>query len=488
MDDTLTPDLCIIGAGAGGVMAALTAARHGASVVLIERADSDGLASQSGMPAARAFSAAAASAHDIRIARRFGITTVQPTIPHAAIMEHVADRVRRTALPLAPERLAGLNIRMIRSSARFVDPAKVLAGDVTVVAKHTILAPGAAPSMPPIPGLTTVPYLTPETVWTLPVRPDHLVVLGAGAYALDLAQSFMRLGSRVTVLCDSKVLRDWDAELADPLLDALRDEGLLIAEGVNVERIERGAADGIRLTVSAGSESDTLEASHLLIAAGSSARTDGLGLDVANIAFDRTGIAAGSDGGTSNKSVSVIGDARARGEPKPGVATSPTSANAAAARAEGKACAERLARVGSAGADLRGVPRVVPTSPALAAVGLDEETARREFGLTLRVLRWPFSETDAAIADRREAGFVKVIATSDGRILGASILSETAPEMIHAWSVALSNGIGLAAFAAAMPAFPSRGTASSDVAALLPVPRGGVSLFKAATRLATRRR
>jgi pyruvate/2-oxoglutarate dehydrogenase complex dihydrolipoamide dehydrogenase (E3) component len=476
MNETLTPDLCVIGGGAGGMAAALAAANRGASVVLVEKGDVSDTSAQCGMPALRALAAASQCLANTAAARPFGITIPTPTVSYPNVLDHVRSRVKQMAATVMADRLNGLGIRVIRAPGRFADAETVMAGDITIAAGHTVVATGAAAVIPAASGYGAPTVAVPESIWMWPNRPEHLAVLGSGPYALELAQAYHRLGARVTVIAEDKALANFDPELADPLLDALRDEGLFIAEGVRVEKLEV-VGSGLRLSVSAGSDSDQLDASHLLLCGARSPRTEGLALDAAGVIFDRTGIHADATGLTANRKVSAIGDVVA--------GSAGMNGSAATARAAGVAVVER--RLGGITPALADIPRAVRTDPGLAVVGLDEDAARRRYGAGIRIARIPFGEVDEAIASRATFGFIKAVARQDGRILGASILGVRADDLLHPWAVAIAGGMTLSTMATAWPVHPGFGAASQAAAATFAARQrlaGGATIL---TRLRLRR-
>lgn len=444
MSEELAPDLCVIGAGPGGLAAAAGAAMLGASVVLIEKASMGGDNLSYGSVPSKALLAAARRAQAMRATKAFGITPTAPTINHRAVHDHVQTVVAAAAPNASAERLTGLGVRVVNAAARFADKATVLAGDLRIKARRFVIATGSSPDVPALPGLDKVPFFTTETILQNGSRLEHLVVIGAGAAGLELAQAHLRLGSKVTVVDTAKALALDDPELTAPLIERLRSEGMLLAEGVQIDRIEPREG-GVRIEVSSGSDRETLDASHVLIATGRKPRVEGLGLEAAGIKFDRHGIKVSRRLLTSNPRVFAIGD----------VLGGPNHANIAIHQANLviQAALFRVSRPFNSAA----ATHVTFTDPELAQAGLNEDAARKRYGRRLRILRWPMAENDRALAEHQDRGYVKVVTTPSGKILGATILGENAGELIHVWALAISEGLGIKAMTNYIPPYPTLG-------------------------------
>jgi pyruvate/2-oxoglutarate dehydrogenase complex dihydrolipoamide dehydrogenase (E3) component len=273
------------------------------------------------------------------------------------------------------------------------------------------------------------------------VRPQNLIVVGAGAIGLELAQAYRRLGTQVTVLEAAAPLAREDPECAAVVLDALAGEGVVLRSGVAIARVER-ADSQVRIVLAGDDGDDTIEGSHLLIAAGRRANVEGLGLEQARIAHDAGKIVVDERLKTSNRRVYAIGDAAGRGQ-------FTHLANYHAGLVIRSAVFGLRAKI-----DADTVPRVTFTDPELAHVGLSEAEARGR-GLRPGVLRWPYHENDRAQAERETAGHIKVVTDGKGRILGATIVGAGAGELITAWTLALTQGLNIRAFAGMIVPYPT---------------------------------
>jgi pyruvate/2-oxoglutarate dehydrogenase complex dihydrolipoamide dehydrogenase (E3) component len=440
MVERLTSDICVIGAGSGGLSVAAAAAAFGVPVVLLEKGKMGGECLNTGCVPSKSLIAAGKRARALADAAAFGVSAQAPDIDFGKVHRHVHDVIAAIAPNDSKERFNGLGVRVIAGAARFKDRDTVLVGDgIEIAARRFVIATGSSPSLPPIAGLDAVSYLTNETVFDLATRPQHLIVIGAGAIGLELAQAFRRLGSAVTVLEAAEPLAREDAECAAIVLDALAREGVVVRSNVTVARVERTGAK-IKVILRDGAEA--IEGSHLLIATGRKPNVDGLALERAGIACDRNGIIVNNGLKTSNRRVYAIGDVAGRGQ-------FTHLANYQA----GLVIRNALFRLPvKMNADL--VPRVTFTDPELAHVGLTETEACSR-GIAMRLLRWPYHENDRAQAERETAGHIKVVTDRRGKIVGATIVGAGAGELITTWTLAMSRGLNIRTLAGMIVPYPT---------------------------------
>lgn len=443
-------DLCIIGAGAAGLSAAAAAAALGQRVVLIEKHRMGGDCLNYGCVPSKALLAAAKRAHAMRTSGPFGIRSVIPQIDPSAVRAHIQQVIAAIAPNDSVERFSALGVQVIQAAGRFVDRETVAAGDYRIKARRFVIATGSSPLVPPIPGLDGVPYFTNETIFDNTERIERLIVVGGGPVGLELAQAHLRLGCRVGVLEAQKALGRDDPELAAVVLRALRQEGLEIAEGAKVVRVE-GKAGAIRVTVALDGREETLDGSHLLLAVGRRPSIAGLGLEAAGIRHDQGRIVVGDTLVTSNRRVFAIGDCI-------GGLQFTHIADYHAGIVIRRALFRLPARV-----NRTLVPWVTYTGPELAHVGLTEAAARTA-GHKVGVLRWPYHENDRAQAERTTCGLVKVVTGRGGVILGASIAGEQAGELIQMWSLAVSQGLKIKAMTGWISPYPTLSEINKRVA------------------------
>src|SRR6516165_7575196 len=461
MTSPIAPDLCVIGAGSGGLAVAAGAAQMGAEVVLVERGAMGGDCLNFGCVPSKSLLAASRVAEFWRRGAELGITYARPQVDFAA----VADSVQRVIAKIAPndsmERFEGLGVRVLRAEARFTSPSTVRAGDAEIRPRRFVIATGSQPAIPPIRGLDNVPYLTNESVFSNRQLPEHLVVIGGGPIGIEMAQAHCRLGSRVTVLDIGPLLPRDDPELSEILARRLSSEGIVFRPGVEIADIERtGKMIAVRLA-----SGEQVSGSHLLVAAGRRPTVEALDLATAGVAATANGIRVDARLRTTNRRVFAIGD----------VAGGPQFTHVALYHA-GIVIRNALFRI-PAKVDYRALPWVTYTDPELAQVGLTEAEARA-IERASRVLRWRFVENDRAQTERETEGMVKVVTRANGRILGTSILGAGAGDLILPWALAISQKLKIGALANLIVPYPTRGEASKRAAGSYYTP----TLFSARTR------
>jgi pyruvate/2-oxoglutarate dehydrogenase complex dihydrolipoamide dehydrogenase (E3) component len=466
MSRRLAPDLCVIGAGAGGLAVAAAAVQLGAAVVLVERGLMGGDCLNFGCVPSKSLLASARLADQWRRGPQLGLAYPPPRIDFAA----VGDSVERVIAGIAPndsaERFQGLGVTVLRAEARFTSPRTVRAGAVEIRPRRFVIATGSRPAVPPIPGLAEAPYLTNETVFANRELPRHLLVIGGGPIGIEMAQAHRRLGARVTVLDAGPLLPRDDPELVDLLTGRLSGDGLVLRPRVRIAavQIDGGPNGGGAVAVQlAGGE--RIVGSHLLVAAGRSPNIDALDLAAAGIAAGPKGITVDARLRTTNRRAFAVGD----------VAGGPQFTHVALHHA-GVVIRNALFRL-PAKVDYRALPWVTYTDPELAQTGLTEAAAR-EAGGRVRVLRWPFAENDRARTERDTDGLVKIITRRDGRILGASILGAGAGDLIMPWALAIAQKLKIGALANLVVPYPTRGEAGKRAAGSFYTP----ALFSARTR------
>ncbi len=452
-------DLCVIGGGAAALVIATAGAVLGVPVTIVEQRP---LVEPNGGAIARAaLGAAARRAEAVRRAAAFGIAAAEPRVDFEAVRERVGAVVAKIALDVSAARLGALGAEVIAGEAHFVDANSLGVGERTIRARRFVIATEAKPIVPSIPGLAEVRYLSCETVLGLKAPPEHLLVLGAGRAGLEFAQAFRRLGSAVTVIEAARPLGAEDPEAAAFVLDALAREGVEIRAVTEVHRIEKTPA-GVRAVLAQGEQEPAIEGSHVLVAVGREADIDGLGLEAAGIARDPAGIRVDRNLRTTNKRVYAVG-----------AAAGADDGESVAAWQAGRVVRHALFRI-PARTQAVAVPRVVFTDPELAQIGLREEEARREHR-SLRILRWPYSETDRARIERMSPGLVKIVTTRAGRILGVTIAGAGASELIALFALPVSKRMPVDALAAVVLPHPSlaegaRRAAQSDFSRSLTSP------------------
>jgi len=423
--EQLSSDLLVIGAGSGGLSVAAGAVQMGASVILLEGGEMGGDCLNYGCVPSKSLLA-------------MGKKALTGDVSYAQAMGHVQHVIDTIAPVDSQERFEGLGVRVIRAFGRFVSPHEVEAGNYRIKARRIVIATGSSPMVPSIPGLGEVPYMTNETLWTLTDRPDHLIILGGGPIGLEMAQAHVRLGSKVTVVEAANALGRDDPEMAAMVLQRLREEGVEILERTSVTNVAP-SSDGVLVALSDG---QSVNGSHLLIAAGRVPNTGKLNLAAAGIDLDGRNIRVNAQLKTTNRRVYAIGDVTGL---MPFTHTAGYHAGVII----------RSALFGlPAKAKHSHIPYATYTQPELAQVGLTEAQARDTHGDKLEVARFDIHHNDRAIAEGRAEGLIKVMVVK-GRPVGVSIVGDQAGELISLWSMAIANNMTMAQISAMVAPYPT---------------------------------
>ncbi len=449
----ITADICIIGAGSGGLSVAAGAAQMGAKVVLIEGHKMGGDCLNYGCVPSKALLAVAKQAHAMEQGAAFGVAPVTPQVDFAAAKDHVA-RVIATIAPVdSQERFEGFGVHVIRDWARFTSKTEVQAGDTTITARRFVIATGSAPLVPSIPGIDSVTVLTNETIFDLREKPSHLLIIGGGPIGMEMAQAHRRMGCDVTVIEGDRAMGNDDPDLSAILLDRIRAEGVTIIEQAKAERIS--ATTGITVHTTKGDFSG----SHLLMAVGRQVALDRLDLDKAGVAHDHKGVKVGANlRSVTNKRVYAVGDAAG------GLMFTHVAGYHAGV-------VIRSAMFGlPAKQKTSHIPWVTYTDPELAQVGLTEAEARKRHGTKLEVVAAGFQHNDRAVAEGKTTGRIKVMVVK-GRPVGASIIGPQAGELIGLWAMAIANNLKMSAIANTVLPYPTLGEINKRAAGAYFSPR-----------------
>lgn len=446
--ERLKTDILVIGAGSGGLSVAAGAVQMGAKVVLLEGHKMGGDCLNYGCVPSKALLSAAKHAHAMTTGEPYGVTPAKPKVDYAAAKDHVAKAIATIEPHDSQERFEDLGVHVIREYGRFISEKEVQAGDTVIEARRIVVATGSSPLVPPIPGVEDAEVHTNETIFELREKPDHLLIVGGGPIGMEMAQAHIRLGSKVTVIEGLKALNKDDPEAAALVLEKLRAEGVEIVEDAKAEKIsQRGK------TITVETTNGTFKGSHLLMAVGRKVNLDKLDLDKGGVAFDPKGIRV--DAGlrsTSNKKVYAVGD----------VAGGLQFTHVAGYHA-GVIIRSMLFGLPSK-AKTDHIPWVTYTDPELAQIGPTEAQAIKMHGKgAITTVRFDYSGNDRAIATGKTDGFIKVMVFNK-RPIGATIVGETAGDLIGVWALAIANRMKMSAVAAMVAPYPTLGEVNKRAA------------------------
>ncbi|WP_123245875.1 FAD-dependent oxidoreductase [Aeromonas dhakensis] len=443
-------NLLVIGAGAGGLVTSYIAAAVKAKVALIEKHKMGGDCLNSGCVPSKALIRSARFAAEQRRASELGFGPSQTSADFAAVMERVVRVIKEVEPHDSIERYQGLGVECIEGEARLVSPWEVEVNGQRLASRHIVLATGARPLVPELPGLDQVPWLTSDCLWQLRSAPRQLLVLGGGPIGCELAQSFALLGVPVTLveLSDQLLPRE-EREVAELLADQLARDGVRVLTGWRAERADYlpAASDlPIRLQLRRGDETQIIEGDQLLLALGRVANVSGFGLEALGVELTPRGTVA-VDGflATNYPSILAVGD----------VAGPYQLTHAAAHQGWYAAINALFSPFKRFRADYRVMPAAIYTTPEIARVGLNQKEARAQ-GIPFELTRFELAELDRAIADGERQGFIEVLTVpGKDQILGASIVGTHAGERIAEFVLAMRHRLGLGKILATIHAYPT---------------------------------
>lgn len=425
-------DICVIGGGAGGLVVAAGGSALGAKVALVEKHEGGmgGDCLHYGCVPSKTLLRSAKVAHQMRHADRYAIAPVVPQIDMAKVMQRVAGVIASIEPNDSPERFRSLGVDVMFGAGQFTDSGTFAVGSRKLTARNFVIATGSRPGVPPIPGLSELPFLTNETVFNLHEPVPSLIVIGAGPIGCEMAQAFVRLGSKVTVVdLSPALLPREDADLAAVIRKQMEADGVQFYLGVTPTKAE-GQAGAISLLVKQKDGNEIkLDATHLLVAAGRKVNIEGLGLEAAGVQVDKGRIVSDPTLRTANKNIYVCGD----------VAGAFQFTHMAEHHA-GVVLRNILnpLPIKFAKAETRVIPWCTFTEPELARVGISEAEAKQQ-NIPHRVYKFPFEEMDRARAEGETVGFAKIITDPKGVVLGAAIAGAHAGELIHEYVLAIAK-------------------------------------------------
>ncbi len=448
-------NLVIIGAGSAGLIASLVAATVKAKVTLVERHKMGGDCLNTGCVPSKTLLRSAKVANSVLEAGRYGISAGPPHVDFPAIMERVRGVIRRIEPADSVERYTSLGVECILGDARVVDPWTVEVEGRRITTRAIVLATGAAPFVPPIPGIDDVDYLTSDTVWGLQALPKRLLVMGAGPIGCELAQAFRRLGSEVTLVdMMDRILPREDPEISELMVARFEQEGIRVYAGHRASAFHRRDAGRV-LEVEHRGERREIGFDRVLVAVGRKASLEGLGLEALGVELTPAGtVGVDSYMTTTVPTIYACGD----------VAGPYQFTHMASHQAWFAAVNALFGRFWRFRVNYSVVPWVTYTEPEVARVGLSEAEASDQ-GVAHEVTRFALEESDRALTDGQETGFVKVLTRpGSDRILGVTIVGAHAGEMLPEFILAMTHGLGLKKIMGTIHVYPTLSEANKGAA------------------------
>ncbi len=444
-------NLVVIGAGTAGLVSAAGAAAMGARVALVERQLMGGDCLNVGCVPSKTLIRAGRALADVRSAARFGVRVPEGArVDFSAVME----RVRRVRARISPHDSARrfrdeYGVDVFLGGGRFTGPDTAEVDGASLRFERAVIATGARAAVPPIPGLAEAGFLTNETVFNLTEQPRRLAVLGGGPIGCELAQTFARLDSEVSIIeMGAQFLPREDADAAAVLLGALERDGVDVRLATTLERVE--VQDGARLLhLATGGRPATLEADAILVGVGRTPNVEGLGLEVVGVRYDAQGVEVDDHLRTSNPRIYAAGD----------VCSPYKFTHAADFMARAVIQNAFFGFAGRKRVSSLTIPWCTYTDPEIAHVGLNERDAAAR-GIELTTFTVPMSGVDRAIAEGETEGFVKIhVRKGSDEIAGATVVARHAGEMISELTTAMVGGIGLGRLASVIHPYPTQAEA-----------------------------
>ncbi len=444
-------NLVVIGAGAGGLVTAYIAAAVKAKVTLIEGHKMGGDCLNYGCVPSKALIRSAKAMQQVRQAHTLGIQGAQGEVDFASVMRRIHEVIETIAPHDSVERYTALGVEVLQGQARITSPWTVAislpdGSEQTLSTRHIVIATGASPTVPPIPGLQEASFLTSDTLWGLKDLPPRLLVLGGGSAGCELAQSFARLGSAVTqVEMAPRLLLREDPEVSELVAAGLRADGVNVLTEHQAVRVEVVAGEK-RLIAKHGQEELSIAFDQLLCAVGRSPRVTGFGLEELGLALSpQKTIQTNAFLQTTYPNIYAVGD----------VAGPFQLTHVAAHQAWYAAVNALFGRFKRFKANYSAVPWAIFTDPEVARVGLSETEARAQ-GVAYELTRYDISDLDRAIADGTAHGFVKVLTVpGKDKILGVTIVGEHAGELLAEYVLAMTHGLGLNKILGTIHSYPT---------------------------------
>jgi pyruvate/2-oxoglutarate dehydrogenase complex dihydrolipoamide dehydrogenase (E3) component len=441
-------NLVVLGAGTAGLVTAAGAAGLGAKVALVERDLMGGDCLNVGCVPSKAVIRSSRVVAETRRGESFGTSSRDGGADFAAVM----TRMRRLRSAISPndsvERFRGLGVDVFLGQGRFSGPDTVEVDGKRLRFRRAVIATGARPTAPPIPGLAEAGYLTNETVFALTEQPRRLAVIGAGPIGCELAQAFRRLGSDVVAFdILPQILGREDEDAAALVRRALERDGVRLVLASEIRRVER-TTDGKVLHFAVAGNEDRTTVDEILIGAGRAPNVDGLGLDVVGVAHDaKRGVVVDDNLRTSNRAIFAAGDVC--------LDTKFTHVADFSARI----VIQNALFFGRKRFSALTIPWCTYTDPEVAHVGLYEHDAR-ERAIDVDTFMRPLREVDRAVLDGEDEGFVKIhVKKGSDRIVGATIVASHAGELVSEITLAMAGGIGLGRLASVIHPYPTQAEA-----------------------------
>ncbi|WP_020410635.1 dihydrolipoyl dehydrogenase [Hahella ganghwensis] len=428
-------NMVVIGAGSAGLVTSYIAAAVKAKVSLIEKHKMGGDCLNTGCVPSKALLRSAKMAHYMGRANEFGISVGNKEVDFSAVMERVQSVVKQVEPHDSVERYTSLGVDCIEGEATILDPFRVKVGDRILTTRNIVIATGARPFVPPIPGVEKVDYYTSDNIWELREKPENLLILGGGPIGCELTQAFNRLGVKVIQMdMAPRLMPREDEDVSAVIEERFRSEGVEVLVGHSAKAFRKTEDGKDYLVCEHEGQTKEIHFDKVLLAVGRKANTDKLGLENIGLKPNPNGTLPVNEYlQTATPNIYAAGD----------IAGPYQFTHTAAHQAWYAAVNSLFGSFKKFKADYRVIPWATFTDPEVARVGLSEEEARQQ-GIEYEVTKFGIDDLDRAIADNEAHGFIKVLTVpGKDKVLGATIVGYHAGELITEYISAMKHGIGL---------------------------------------------
>jgi pyruvate/2-oxoglutarate dehydrogenase complex dihydrolipoamide dehydrogenase (E3) component len=429
-------DFAVVGAGAAGLIAADFAVKLGARVVMLEKDRIGGDCTWTGCVPSKALLKVAKVAHQVRTSAQYGIVARPPRVEMPQVREYLRAAIEHIYAGTTPEALRAKGMDVMLGPVTFLDAHTLQCGDQRLRARKILIATGAAPVIPDIPGLDQVPFSTYLDFFDRDRLPASLNIIGGGPVGVEMAQAYQRLGVQVTVFAE-RLLPKEEPEASKTIQRVLESEGVRIIPGRKL------GVENTGKLIRVGTGEKSVDAEVLLVAAGRAPKLSDLKLEAAGIRYTSAGLTTDDKLRTSASNVYGAGDVLG-GEQFSHLAGW-----------QGFQAARNALLPGANSGFSTVVPRVTFTDPEVAQVGLLESEAHDRFPNDIRSGAWPLSRIDRAVCDHDRDGFIKLVTKKDGLLLGATIVGESAGETIIETVYALQGKLKVSEIARPIHPYPT---------------------------------
>lgn len=446
-------DIAILGAGASGLIAADFAVQLGARTALLDKGPIGGDCTWTGCVPSKSLIKVATVAHHARVASRYGVGTSTPIINMTEVRAYLRATIQQIYAPTMPEALEKKGMNVFIGPARFLDPHTLEVGTQKIRARKILINTGAEPRIPAIAGLADVPYSTYKEIFENDRLPQHLLVVGGGPIGCEIAQAYSRLGSAVTIIAEHLLPRE-EPEPSELLNRVFAHEGI-VRISARAESVRK--QDGqITVLTNAGNATGDL----LLVAVGRAPLVNGLGLEAAGVGYSERGIEVNKHLQTSARHIYAAGDVIGGAQ------------FSHLAGWQGFQAVRNALLPGNNAGTSAAMPHITFTSPEVAQIGITERIAREAFsGDDLQIRSFDINKIDRAVNEDDRLGLIKIVARSNGAILGATIVGERAGETITEIALAMRNRLKLSDLAATIHPYPTYSTGIQLLATKMAVER-----------------